>query len=341
MRISFGGGAAAFLIAIAAAISSASAQDLTLKLAHTLPSTHYAYEHGIRKFIDGVTARTGGKVKFEVYPANQLGKDSYSTVNSGIANIGMIVTSYAADKFPLTSVTELPGLFSTSCEAMAKYWALSKPGGLLETREYKPLGLKVLLVSTLPQYAFTTASKPVKTLNDVAGLKIYANGAAMDKTVRALGAVPIRLTASEMFDAASRGTVDGALFPYSSLPAYKLDGVIKYAAEGAQLGSASWMLAMSERGWRGLPEDVKQALGAAGLEAQEALCKYMDADHINMRQRLQAEKGLTVTKLSDEQLKLWQEKMQVVAAGWASEMDSKGKPGTALIEALRAAGTSQ
>ncbi|WP_199087365.1 TRAP transporter substrate-binding protein DctP [Bosea sp. ASV33] len=325
-----------------AALTAASAQEaITLKLAHPLPNTHYAYENGIKKFTDAVTAKSGGKVKFEVYPASQLGKDNYSVVNSGIANIAMIVTSYAPDKFPLTSVTELPTLFSTSCEAMAKYWSLSKPGGILEAREYKPLGLKVLMVSTLPQYSFTTTTKPVKALADVAGLKIFANGAAMDKTVRALGGVPVRLTASELFDAASRGTVDGAVFPYSSLAAYKLEGYIKHSAEGARLGSASWMLAMSEKGWRALPEDVKQAIGDAGLEVQNSLCKYMDDDDGATRRRLESEKGLSVTKLSPDEIKLWHEKLAPVATDWAKEMDSKGKPGTAVIEALRAAGSSQ
>lgn len=320
------------------ALTAADAQEvITLKLAHPLPNTHYAYEKGIKKFTEAVIARTAGKVRFEVYPANQLGKDNYSVVNSGIANIAMIVTSYSPDKFPLTSVTELPTLFSTSCEAMTKYWSLSKPGGILEAREYRPLGLKVLMVSTLPQYSFTTTSKPVNTLADVAGLKIFANGAAMDKTVRALGAVPVRLTASELYDAASRGTVDGAVFPYSSLAAYRLESYIRHSTEGAQLGSASWLLAMSEKGWRALPEDVKTAITEAGLDVQNSLCKYMDEDDRATRQRLETEKGLSVVKLSPEEIERWHEKLAPVVTAWAKEMDSKGKPGTAVIEALRAA----
>jgi TRAP-type C4-dicarboxylate transport system substrate-binding protein len=336
------GGVGLSLLALAAMTAPVVAQDeLKLKLAHGLPATHYAYVQGIKKFEEAVTQNSNGKVTFEVYPASQLGKDSYSVVSSGLADIAMIVTSYAPDKFPLTSVTELPGLFTTSCEAMHKYFALADEGGILDEKEYKPLGIKVLFVSTLPQYNFTTVSKQVSTLDEVAGLKVFANGAAMDKTARALGAVPVRLTASELFDAVSRGTVDGALFPYSSLAAYKLSGHIKYSLEGAALGSASWILAMSEKRWNELSDDVKKAIDAAGLSSQEALCQFMDEDHAATRERLKAEHDLTVTQLSDEQVKLWKEKLDGVSANWAAEMDAQGRDGTAVLEAMRKADAGQ
>ena len=72
-----------------------------------------------------------GKVTFEVYPANQLGRDYYSLLTSGLADIAMVIPFYAGDKFPATSVTELPGLSSGSCEATGKYWELAQPAGAL------------------------------------------------------------------------------------------------------------------------------------------------------------------------------------------------------------------
>ena len=87
---------------------------------------------------------------FEVYPANQLGRDYLTLVNSGVADMAMIVTSYAPDKFPLSAVTELPGLYETSCDAVGKFWNIAQDGGKLDENEYKPLGLKaVFLVTTV------------------------------------------------------------------------------------------------------------------------------------------------------------------------------------------------
>lgn len=168
------------LAAAAFALAGAAAQAETLKLAHPLPANHFVYEQGLKQFTDAVTAATDGEVTFDVYPANQLGKDYLTLLNVGLADVALIVTSYAADKFPLTSVTELPGHYATSCEGTAKTWALAQPGGILDAEEYAPQGFRVLFVSTLTPYRFMTASKKVETVDDVAGLKTYANGAAMD-----------------------------------------------------------------------------------------------------------------------------------------------------------------
>ncbi len=319
-------------------VAGAAAQDvIRLKLAHQLPATHYLWEQGLKPLAEAVTAATQGQVQFDVYPAGQLGKDYYVLLKGGIADITMIVTSYAPDKFPLSSVTELPGIYSTACEATGKFWELAKPGGPLNEGEYAPLGLHVLFVSTLPSYRFSTATKKVTRLEDAGGLKIWANGAAMDKTIRSLGAVPIRMTAAELLDSVTRGTIDGAFFPYSSLSQYRLESRIGHVVEGVQLGSGSLVVAMSAKGWNGLPEKVRDSMMVASSRVQRELCAWMDGEQDGVRQRLVKENGLTVTTLTDEQAALWKERVDGVAAAWAQEMDKLGRNGTALLQAFRAA----
>lgn len=331
----------AALLGLASAATVAQAQDtITLKLAHPLPAGHYAYLQGIKVFTDAVEATTNGKVKFEVYPANQLGKDYLTLVNSGVADMAMIVTSYAPDKFPLSSVTELPGLYSSSCDVVGKFWNVAQDGGKLNESEYGPLGLKVLLVNTLPSYNLMTLTKKVETLPDVSGLKVYAPGAGLQKALPLVGAVPVRLTASELYDAATRGTIDGIAISYSSLAAYKVDSITKYSIEGVGFGSSSWIMTLTDKTWSGLPADVQQAMTDAGALAQKTLCQYMDTDNSATRDRMVKEQGHTVVKLSDEQVELWTEKLQQVAADWASQQDAAGKPGTELLEAMRGGGAN-
>lgn len=322
--------------AVMAAAGAAQADDvITLKLAHPLPATHYAWEQGISKFTSSVTEKTNGKVKFEVYPANQLGKDSLSLLKHGIADVAMVVVAYAPEKLPLSTVTELPGLSSSSCEGTEKFWNIAKPGGLLAENEHRQLGLHAVFVSTLPPYNLTTISRKVETLEDAGGLKLYAPGAGLDKAARAIGAVPIRITASELFDAVSRGTVDGGLNSYSSLSAYKLDGHLKYGLTGVQFGAASWMLAVSDKTWDSLPEDVRKAIEEAGPASQRELCKWADTDNSTILKRWEAEHGFKVTALSSEQSALWSAKLKTVADDWAKDMDALGKKGSEILEAMR------
>jgi TRAP-type C4-dicarboxylate transport system substrate-binding protein len=329
------------LTGIMVTLSHAHAQEtITLKLAHPLPAGHYAWEQGIKKFTETVTKSTNGKVRFAVFPAGQLGKDNYALLKSGLADVAMVITSYAPDKFPMTSVTELPGLHTTACQATSKFWELAKPGAILATKEYTPRGIQALFVSTLPSYRLMTTSKKVTSLDQIAGLKIYANGQAMDKTIRALGGVPVHLTGSELHDGLSRGTLDGAIFSYSSVPQYGLQKELRYSIEGPKLGSTSWFVAVSAKTWKALPEDAKKAMTAAGIQTQRDLCAWMDVDVENARNRLTKENGHSVLNLTAEQTAQWDAKIGNVPGEWAAEMDRAGRGGAELLKKMQAASST-
>lgn len=311
------------------------AQDtITLKVAHGLPATHFAWEKGIRLMFDEVTEKTGGRVQFEVFPAGQLGKDNAAVLKSGIADIAMVVPNYTADKFPLTSVTELPDVYSSSCEGTEKYWNVVKPGGPLSVAEYEPQGLRALFaIAVQPNVLWTT--KQVRDMSDLSGLKLYANGAAVNRIARDLGAVPIRLSAPELYDSVMRGTVDGAFFPQSSIVAYGLDEKLRYMVKGTKFGATNWVVAISDRAWGKLPEDVQGLLTEAGIKASQAFCAYNDEEIERVNERLTSEGKLTVTTLSEEQAEAWRKATASVSDEWLKDMATAGQDGVAMLKAYR------
>lgn len=322
-------------------IPAVAQETITLKVAHPLPETHYSWELGIKKMLDSITEATDGRVQFEVYPANQLGRDAYGLLRSGIADMAMIVPLYAPDKFPLTGVTEFSSFYDTTCEAAEKYWELARPGGALDAAEYGAQGLRVVFAMTTAPQRYMTSSKPVASLGDAGGLKIYAAGSALPRALRAVGSIPISITASELYDSVSRGTVDGALFPYSSTNAYKLGGKLRHEVGGVKFGVSSWFVGMSESRFAALPEDVQQAITAAGLPVQQSFCAWTDEDDENIRQSLIASGELTVSELPEAEVRLWRERLLKAAQEWAAEMDAAGKNGTELLEAMAQAGAGE
>ena len=54
---------------------AATAQEQKLKVSQVFPSTHWHWTEGMRIFTEAATEASGGKIKFEVYHAGQLGKD--------------------------------------------------------------------------------------------------------------------------------------------------------------------------------------------------------------------------------------------------------------------------
>ncbi len=72
--------------------------------------------------------------------------------------------------------------------------------------------------------------KPVKTLDDLKGMKIRCTGMAA-KIVTALGGVPVAMPMGETYDALSRAVVDGSMAPQESLQGWKWGEVVKYTIE--------------------------------------------------------------------------------------------------------------
>lgn len=323
--------------AVGALTGGASAQ--TLKFAFVFPQSHWLWVHGGEIFAKAVEEGTGGAVTFTPFPSGQLGKETVSAIESGLAETGIVVPSYEPAKLPLTSVFELPGFHSTACEGTAKAWNLLQPGGAVYEAEFKPQGLVPLYVNVLAPYQLVTTSKKIETIDDVAGLKIRANGTAQDKTARAIGAVPVTVTTTEFYDSMTRGTVDGGLWPIGSTKQGGLETVIHHTVRGPQLGGGVTVFAVGERVWDRLDDATKQVMRDAGQKTQAQLCEYLDAQEIAVVDDLVAAGSLEVVDLPPAEKERWAERVATVGEDWANELDSTGRPGTDILNAYREAPT--
>ena len=77
------------------AAASSWAQTVTLRVADSFPVGHFIPKGATLPFMDEVTKRSGGRVKFEYFPAQQLGKaaDLLNLTQSGVADIGYVGVS--------------------------------------------------------------------------------------------------------------------------------------------------------------------------------------------------------------------------------------------------------
>lgn len=77
--------------ALVFAAGTAGAQNNQIfKVSHLFNSTVYPWDHGGKVFTDAVEKAAGDRVKFQVFPPAQLGKDLIGTLNSGLADIAII-----------------------------------------------------------------------------------------------------------------------------------------------------------------------------------------------------------------------------------------------------------
>lgn len=322
----------------------------TLRIGDSYPPNHPASRDGVDFFVERAVELSGGRLAFDYFPSAQLGEaeDHVALTRSGAIDIGVVSPPYLADRLPLSNVADLPGMSTDACRPAAALSSLMSPGGpdgtgagILHTSEYGPQGLRMLFVGVQPGYEVMTVGIPVTGPSDVAGLQLRSSGGVLDAAVDALGAAPVSIAGPEMYEALSRGTVDGTTLPPMSATPYRLDEVATDATLGAPLGSFTLSYAVGERTWQELPDDLRGVLTRAGAETTAHLCRGIEQENERSRTAL-AEGGLHFTTQTPEQVAQWRAALEPVRGQWVADMEARGLPGaatlTAMEEALATAG---
>lgn len=332
MKKAFGMMGPAVALSLAGSLWSGPAHALELKVADSFPAGHYLVRLMLKPWMDDVTKRTNGAVTFTYYPNQQIGKaaDLLRLTQSGVVDIGYIAPSYASDKMPLSEVAQLPEVFHTSCEGTLAYWKSARDG-VLAKQEYAPNKIRLLMEVVLPPYQVFTVKQKIENLKDLRGLKLRTTGGAQDLTLRALEAVPVRMSAPDAYESLSRGTMDGLLFPMESVISYGLDKLVKHATEGVSFGSFIVAFSINQAVWDRLPDDVKKAMDEASEAIEPKVCADVDMEQASTRQHLQ-QTGVSFEPIPDETRAQMKEKLKSVGSEWAAGLDGRGKPASAALK---------
>lgn len=316
--------------------SAVGAQEVKLKLASGLPVTHYLSVHGDQYLMKQAGLLSGGRLQFDYYPAQQLGKvpEMLTTVQFGVADMASIVPSYTTDKAPLSGVSELPDMFGSACKGTAALMAQGRPGGLLYENEWSKLGVLPLAVFASAPYWILTTKKRVATLENLAGVKLRTAGGAQDLAVQKLGAVPVHMAQTETFEAMQRGTVDGAIIALSAIKPWDLQTISKYATSGPPIATATIVFGVNLKVFKKLPEDLQQALVKAGEQTAKHLCEFAEADELEQKNQLE-KGGMEMIEVGSTEKARWSERFAPIKKEWAAQNDRRGKPGTKTLEAFQ------
>ncbi len=324
-------------VAIAAIVSAgapAAHAQTTLRVADSLPVGHFFAERGIKFWAEEVRKNTRNAIEIQHFPAEQLGKakDMLTLAMTGVADISYVVPSYVSDKMPLMTVSELPGMNATSCQGTQAFMKLVR-GGVLDQKEMAPNGVVVLFAAVLEPYQ-AYVNKPISSLDGLKGMKMRTAGAAQAAVIKAIGGVPVSMSAPETYDSLARGTLDGVVFPSASLIAYDLPGRLKSGTTDASFGTVVLTYVMSAKRLQAFPADVQKAMLAAGDAAAKNVCDFLDSS-LKQNQAKIAAAGVTLFKLNDADRARLAEASVTAQKEWATQLDQRGKSGTEVLTAYR------
>ncbi|MES2195350.1 MAG: TRAP transporter substrate-binding protein DctP [Pseudomonadota bacterium] len=314
---------------IASTVLARAADPIKLRVADSFPKGHYLVKLVLEPWMEQVGKRTNGAVTFEHYPAQQLGKatDMLKLTQTGVADIGYVAPAYASEKMPVSEVAMLPGAFAHSCQGTLAYWKLAKDG-VIAQQDYAGNNIRLLLAVSLPQYRIFTVKAPVKDVADVTGLKLRSTGGAQDLTLRAIGAVPVRMAAPDAYESLSRGTMDGLLFPLESVVAYGADKLVKYGTDGLGFGSFIVSYSISEASWKKLTPEIQKAMVDVANEIIPSACQEIQKADETTKQKLEAA-GVRFDPVQPAKFK---DLMKGVNKTWAEGLDARGKRGSEALK---------
>ena len=310
----------------------AEAEPVTLRL-HTFNSPRsIAVQQFLLPWAMEVEERSEGQAMVEVYPAMQLGgrpSDLYAQARDGVVDIIWTLPGYTAGRFPLTEVFEMPFVCG---DAMATSQALTEFHRKHLQDEYRDTHPLVFHAAAAGH--IHTTNKHVSTLEDLAGLKIRAPSQASAEIIRALGAVPVGMPVPQVYEALSRGVVDGTLIPWTIMRPFRLHEVTRYHTE-VSLVCPLFVMTMNRARYEGLPEDIRNIIDeTTGLALAKRLGRLWQDDEKPGRD-MALELGHPISPLSDLERRRWRDAAQPVIDSWLEKVHAMGHDGNSLLEDAR------
>ena len=154
----------------------------------------------------------------------------------------------------------------------------------------------------LPQYEFMGKGAPPAKLADWKGKRVRAGGGLGD-AMEVLGAVKTTTTATEVYTAMERGTMDAASFPFTYAHAsYRLHEVSDWYTANMSPGTAECPIVFSKSSWAKLPAQYQKLINDAKAEVdREQVKAYVEIDKKNLPMFQQRLKPVTYTKAQLEE----------------------------------------
>lgn len=298
-----------------AAFGVASAQDKTIKLATQNPKGH-PLVMGMERFKDIVEAKSGGKLKVNLFPGGTLGSDqaNISALQGGTLEMVTMNSGILASQVKDFAVFDFPFIFANTREADT---ILDGAFGKKMHAKLEDKGLVGLTYWELGFRNITNSKRPLNRVEDIAGLKlrVIPNPINVD-WVKALDANPTPLPFPEVYAALEQKAIDGQENPVTVINANKFFEVQKFAAiTNHQYNPQSVMI--SKKFWDTLSAAEKAIVQDAAVEAgkyqREQARGQVAAALDNMKKN-----GMQVTEFPAAEVIKFAQKMQPVISKHAA-----------------------
>lgn len=311
--------------------------SVTLKFHTFMSPTSNVWLNMHKAWMDKVERESGGRIKFEAYPAMQLGGSPvqlYDQAKDGVVDIVWTLPGNTPGRFPRSEVFELPFMM-TDAEATSKaFWEYVRTKAADEYRDIHPIAFQVHGPGM-----FHVKTRLITQPDDLRGLKMRGPTRQITKMLGYLGATPVGMPLPQIPDALSKGVIDGCVIPWEVVPSVKVHELVSFHSEfdpkGGALYTTTFVMAMNKARYESLPADLKKVIDAnSGLETSAFLGRTQQAGDAPAR-KLAQERGNRIHTIALAEAQEFRRKARQVEVEWVQDMDRRGFNGRELLETAR------
>ncbi|SDR48554.1 DctP family TRAP transporter solute-binding subunit [Pseudovibrio sp. Tun.PSC04-5.I4] len=262
MKKTIGFVAAAVLLA-----STSMSMAMELKFAHAAPATDLQQQLA-EFFAEEVSTKTDGEITVLIFPQGQLGDDQQmlNGTRSGIIDIQMTGLAIMNGMQPETAVFDLPYMFANRQHA---YKVMDGEVGQKMLDDMSKFGMKGLAFPENGYRNVTNNRKPVRTPEDVVGLKIRTNTSVpLNAMFADLKSNPQPLPIAELYTALETGVVEAQEHPINVTHSFRYDEVQKYLSL-TEHSYSSLFMSMNLNKWNTLTAEQQKIVAEAAQNATD------------------------------------------------------------------------
>jgi TRAP-type C4-dicarboxylate transport system substrate-binding protein len=251
------------------------------------------YPHGdlsmetLKIFADSAAKHSNGRLQIKVFAEPELvpGDQLFGATKQGVVDMlqgmggmwgGIVPLGYVEFNLPLAFRIPEADSFEAKAQVVRDFFLKDGFMDLLRA-EYAKQGLYLLDIHTYGPVPFVLSTKPIKTCDDLKGLKIKAEGGNIAFHT-GVGMQGTQVSPTETYMALKLGTVDAAEWDVSAVTGLKWNEVAPYWVRGMECDHTTGHILVSMKKWNALPDDLKAAMHAAAEDYWYATVKAYEKE---------------------------------------------------------------
>jgi TRAP-type C4-dicarboxylate transport system substrate-binding protein len=324
-------------LALAASSPAVAQETYRLKAHHLLPPVAFGHSAMLAPWAAMVEEASGGRIEIDIYPSMHLGGQPpllIDQVREGVVDIVWTLPGYTPGRFPRIEVFELPFL---NAHPIVSNFAIQEfiEHHPEEFAEYKVISAFVHAGQLIH------STKPVRSVDDLRGLKLRIPTRVAGWMAEAWGAVPLGTPVSKIPEMISKGIVDATLIPFEVAYGLQVHDLVDYNIflddpRSERFNGQVLIIAMNRDSYAALPADLQAVIDA---HSGRNIARWMGEVWTNVEKP-----GREAAMASNEFIflpprevaRLREKSEQAVADRWVSVVAKKGIDGRPLINEAKA-----